>query len=248
MRIGLIVLALVLSAGLAERINVYRQERDTAVADERNRLARDLHDSVTQSIYSASLLAEVLPEINKRDPEAAEQGLEELRHLTRGALAEMRTMLLELRPETVIKTPLDDLLAQSIEALTSRMEIETQAKIQPVPELPPDVHVNIYRVAQETLNNVVKHSRAEHLDVGLLTTPQFSSENGRDWQGQVQLSVQDDGKGFDPEEVPANSLGIGIMRERSAEIGATLTIDGRPDQGTAITLIWKGSSKNGQRV
>jgi signal transduction histidine kinase len=234
-RIGLIALALVLSAGLAERINVYRQEKDTAVAKERNRLARDLHDSVTQSLYSASLLAEVLPEIRQRDPEEADDGLQELRHLTRGALAEMRTMLLELRPETVVKTPLGNLLEQLVEALTSRMEIEVQTDIQPVPVLPPAEHINIYRVAQEALNNVIKHSEASHLLVSLLPTPAFTKPSIIGWRGQLELRVQDDGIGFDDKKLPANSLGLGIMRERSVEIGA-------------IVIVWEGEGVNGKGI
>ena len=211
------------------------------MAEERNRLARDLHDSVTQSLYSASLLAEVLPEISQRDPEEAEQGLEELRHLTRGALAEMRSMLLELRPETVLKSPLSDLLEQNIEALTSRMEIDTLIDIQPVPILPPDAHINIYRFAQEALNNVIKHSRANQLQVTLLPTPSFFGASSNGWHGQIELRIQDNGKGYAPEEIPVNSLGLGIMRERSAEIGAITTFESRPDQGTKITLVWEGS-------
>ena len=224
-----------------ENARLYDQGQAAAVAEERNRLARDLHDSVTQSLYSASLLAEVLPEIRQRDPDEAERGLEELRHLTRGALAEMRTMLLELRPETLVKTPLGDLLEQLVEALTSRMEIDTRVDIQPVLILPPDAHINIYRVAQEALNNVVKHSEASQLLVTLLPTPPFSGQSGDGWRGQIELRVEDDGKGFDAKEIPLNSLGLGIMRERAAEIGATLTIEGRLNQGTTILMVWRGN-------
>lgn len=259
-RFGLMTLVLLLSIALADRINTLRREREetqaelirkqhealelreaqaTAVAEERNRLARDLHDSVTQSLYSASLLAEVLPGMWRRDPDEAENGLGELRHLTRGALAEMRTMLLELRPETLLKSPLGDLLEQLVEALTSRMEIETQLDIQPVPVLPPDVHINFYRVAQEALNNVIKHSKASQLRISLLSLPQFSPTSGDGWRGQIELCIQDDGKGFNLGEIQLTSLGLGIMHERSAEIKAAFSIESQPDQETVVTLVWE---------
>jgi signal transduction histidine kinase len=239
LRIGLIVLAVILSIGLAERINVFRQERDSAIADERNRLARDLHDSVTQSIYSASLMSEVLPGMWQRDPDQAEAGLGELRHLTRGALAEMRTMLLELRPETLVKTPLGDLLEQLVEALASRMEIETQADIQPIPELPSDVHINYYRIAQEALNNVIKHSNASQARVHLATSPPYLAPQEDGWYGKIELSITDNGNGFDPGKAPPRSLGIDIMNERAAEIDGTLRIDSTPEEGTEVRLVWE---------
>lgn len=247
LRIGLIVLALVLSTGLAERINVYRQEKDAAIAEERNHLARDLHDSVTQSIYSASLLAEVLPGIWRRDPDEAEAGLEEIRRFTRGALAEMRTMLLELRPETLIKIPLDDLMNQLVEATTLRMELETKVDIQPVPVLPPEVHENMYRVAQEALNNVVKHSEASQLMVRLLSWPRYSPPSGEDWRGQIQLEVHDNGKGFNSGEISPQSLGLEIMHERAREIKGTLLIESQPGQGTKVSLVWDEKRKYHER-
>ncbi len=231
-----------------ENAQLYEQAQTAAAAEERSRLARDLHDSVTQSIYSAALLAEVLPKIEQRDPDQARQGLEELRQLTRGALAEMRTMLLELRPETVAKTPLNELLEQLVEALTARMDIETQLDIQPVPILPPYVHINIYRIAQEALNNVVKHSEADQLQVALLPRTPFSMLSSNGWRGQIELRVADDGKGFDDKDFSAGSLGLGIMRERSAEIGAMLATKSQPGQGTTITLVWQGDIDPGSGV
>jgi signal transduction histidine kinase len=224
-----------------ENAQLYEQAKNAAAAEERSRLARDLHDSVTQSIYSATLLAEVLPEIEQRDPNQARQGLEELRQLTRGALAEMRTMLLELRPETVVKTPLDDLLEQLVGALTARMEVEAQTDIRPVPILSPETHINMYRVAQEALNNVVKHSEASQLVVTLLSTPPPNEPDSNGWRGQIKLLIADNGKGFDDMAIPADSLGLGIMRERSAEIEADFTIDSQPGQGTTVTMIWRSN-------
>jgi signal transduction histidine kinase len=222
-----------------ENAQLYEQAQAAAVAEERNRLARELHDSVTQSIYSAGLVAEVLPEMWRREPDEAEQGLEELRHITRGALAEMRTLLLELRPTAVVKTPLADLLEQLAGAVTNRTELQPQLNIEPVPTLPPEVHINFYRVAQEALNNIVKHAGASQIRIGLFSSPPFKPQPADAWQGQVELCISDDGHGFDPSQIPSDKLGLGIMRERAGETKAALTIKSQVGQGTVVTLIWE---------
>jgi PAS domain-containing protein len=152
-------------ADLAEVARLFENTQALVAAEERNRLARDLHDSVTQVLFSASLVAEVLPQMWQRNPEMAQISLEELRRLTRGALAEMRTMLLELRPSAVIKTPLGELLAQLTEAVTSRTGLPFQLFLEQIPSLPAEVHTSFYRVAQEGLNNVVKHAQASLVTV-----------------------------------------------------------------------------------
>ncbi len=156
----------------------YEQNQAIIAAEERNRLARDLHDSVTQLLFAASLVAEVLPKIWRRDQKLGLSGLEELRRLTRAALAEMRTMLLELRPSAVIKTPLADLLAQFTEAVTSRSSLAYKLFIEQIPSLPEEVHICFYRVAQESLNNVIKHAHASHLEVHLSASPVITDSHG----------------------------------------------------------------------
>jgi PAS domain S-box-containing protein len=235
-------LAAVLSNQVALAIgNARLRERveQAATTAERSRLARDLHDSVTQALFSASLVAEVLPQVWRRDPEEAQQGLEELRHLSRGALAEMRTLLLELRPTALLETRLDDLLLQLTEAVTSRVQLRVVLNIEPSPTLPPDVHVTFYRVAQEALNNVVKHAEASHVTVSLQASPPVIPQRAGDWQGKVVLRVRDDGPGFDQGHVGPDQLGLGIMRERAATVGGRLAIDSQPGRGTEVVLVWE---------
>jgi signal transduction histidine kinase len=210
------------------------------VTAERSRLARDLHDSVTQSLFSASLVAEILPQVWQRDPDEAVRSLEQLRRLTRGALAEMRAMLLELRPTALLESKLDDLLRQLAEAMAGRADVTVTPDVQPVPALPPEVHVTFYRIAQEALQNVAKHAEAGNVALRLEASPPLEPEQANgDWRGQVRLQVSDDGKGFDPASVQANRLGLRIMRERAESIGARLTVEARPSQGTQITLAWR---------
>ncbi len=216
-----------------------RSELKQAAADaERNRLARDLHDSVSQALFSSSLVAEVLPKMWERNPQLAQEGLQELRSLNRGALAEMRTMLLELRPTAVLESRLTDLVRQMTEAITSRAEMLVTYDIEPSPTLPPDIHIAFYRIAQEALNNVLKHAGASHVKVSLHATPPLDLSARDDWSGQMTLEVTDDGQGFEQTAPGPDRLGLGIMRERAEAVGAKLGVDSVAGVGTRITLVW----------
>ncbi|MBC7251238.1 MAG: GAF domain-containing sensor histidine kinase, partial [Anaerolineae bacterium] len=210
-----------------ENARLYAQAEETAVAAERSRLARELHDAVTQTLFSISLIAEVLPRIWERDPDEGRRRLEELRELTRGALAEMRTLLLELRPATLVETRLSDLLRQLTESITGRARVPINLEAEGEWEPPTEVKVALYRIAQEALNNVAKHARASRATVRLQSRP-----------GQVTLRVSDDGTGFDPAAIAPDSLGLGIMRERAEAVGATLRVESRMGEGTRVVVAW----------
>ncbi|MEA3439707.1 MAG: GAF domain-containing protein [Chloroflexota bacterium] len=210
-----------------ENARLYENTEDAAIAAERNRLARDLHDAVSQTLFSASLIAEVLPRIWERDPEEGQRRLKELRELTRGALAEMRTLLLELRPAALIDAALDDLLRQLAESITSRARVPVTMEVEGKCVLSPEVKVALYRIAQEALNNVAKHAEASQTVVSLYC----GSE-------RVELCISDDGGGFDPQDIPPESLGLGIMRDRVKDIGAALEIDSKVGHGTQIVVVW----------
>ena len=224
-------------AQLIEDTQLYEQAKALIAAEERNRLARDLHDSVTQVLFSATLLADVLPQIWRRDPELGLQRLDKLQRLTRGALAEMRTMLLELRPTAVINTPMGDLLAQLTEAIASRTGLPFQLYIEQIPAFPQDVQTTFYRIAQEALNNVVKHAQARLVSVSL-SSQLLSADSTAGVRHEVMLVVQDDGVGFPVSKEDTTHLGIGIMRERAASIQASFSIESQPGYGTQVTLIW----------
>jgi len=198
-----------------------------AVTAERTRLARDLHDAVTQTLFSATLIADVLPDIWKMNETEGKRRLAELRQLTRGALSEMRALLVELRPNALVEIPLPTLLRQLSEALTGRARIDIQFSSEGERALPADVQVGFYRIAQEALNNVVKHSKASQAAVMLKLGD------------QVRLSITDDGTGFDPLTVPPDHLGLKIMCERSDAIGAKLNLYSEPDEGTQVTVTWQ---------
>jgi PAS domain S-box-containing protein len=203
-----------------------------AVAAERSRLARDLHDAVTQTLFSTTLIADVLPDLWVMSPSDGQRRLEELRQLTRGALAEMRTLLVELRPNALTDIPLSTLLRQLTEAMISRSRIAIQLSIEgDLPagrKLPGDVQVGLYRIAQETLNNIAKHAKA--------TQAMISLRLGE----TVRLTVADNGVGFDPGAITADHLGLRIMRERAEAIGARFSVYSEPGEGTQVSVVWSG--------
>jgi PAS domain S-box-containing protein len=200
---------------------------EDAVISERNRLARDLHDAVTQTLFSASLIAEVLPDLWLIDAEEARKSTDELRQLTRGALAEMRTLLLELRPATLTQTRFADLLRQLSEALIGRARLPIHLSVEGERTLPPEVQVVLYRIAQESLNNIIKYARATQVEVNLVLSA-----------AGVLLEISDNGIGFDTSTLKPTSLGMRIMRERAEAIGAEFFVSSKPGEGTTVSVTW----------
>lgn len=220
-----------------ENARLFERAEEAAIAAERNRLARDLHDAVTQTLFSSSLIAEVLPQLWERNPAEGRRRLRELRELTRGALAEMRTLLLELRPSALIEARLSDLLRQLAESIIGRARVPVALEVEEACDLEAEVKVALYRIAQEALNNVAKHAGATQATVSLRCLASPAGEKGS--EVTVELAIGDDGIGFEPGSVAPNSLGLGIMRERAEAIGADLTTESRPGAGTQIKVRWR---------
>jgi signal transduction histidine kinase len=216
---------------LADSQNEQRARSEQAIQEaitaERNRLARELHDAVTQTLFSASLIAEVLPELWDMDEAEARNSTQELRQLTRGALAEMRTLLLELRPVALTQARLTDLLKQLGEAVTGRARLPIHVQLCGECELPTDVKLAFYRVAQESLNNIVKYARASRVEINVCLD-----------NAQVSMEITDNGIGFDATTVKPTSLGLRIMHERADAIHAQFRITSTPGQGTRVCLEW----------
>ncbi len=234
-----LVLAFANQAAVAiENTRLYEQAQALAALEERQRLARDLHDAVSQTLFSASLAAEVLPRLWERKPDEGRRCLKEIQQLTRGALAEMRTLLLELRPSGLLEAGLDELLRQLVEAASSRARLPITLNVEGQCALAPDVQVNLYRIAQEALSNVVKHAGASRAAVSLRCAPLFPSTSVEEQTGRVELHIEDDGRGFEPAYVPADCLGLCIMQERAEAIGAAMRIKSQTDHGTHLEVVW----------
>ncbi len=202
------------------------QAKQAAINAERDRIARDLHDSVTQTLFSASIIADVLPILWEKNPDNARTRLDELRELARGALAEMRTLLLELRPAVMLEADLEELLQQLVDALIGRARVRGELSIDGrLDKLPEDVHVAVYRSVQEALNNIAKHADASIVKVHV--------HRRRD---DLTISVRDDGCGFDVTAPKGGHFGLQHIHERIESVGGTVHIESNPDDGTHVQL------------
>lgn len=212
-----------------QRAALHEREKDIATQDERRRIASDLHDGLSQTLFSAHMIAQSLPRLWHKNRAEAEVYLHDLQTMTHSALTEMRMLLLELRPESLVQTPLDALLRQLLDSFGQRTGVATQLHVLgAVRLLQPDVQIALYRIAQETLNNVHKHAAATTVQARL----QFTAL-------QVALQIADDGLGFTLHDIPIGHMGIEIMRERAQRIGAYLSIESQHEMGTTVTLKWR---------
>ncbi len=200
--------------------------------EERHKLAHDLHDAVNQTLFSASLIAEVLPRMWDRDQAEARRSLEDLSRLTRGALAEMRGLLAELQPSTLTDTDLGDLLRQLGNALSGRTNIPVVVTATGKFNLQSEVQMAFYRVCQEALLNVARHARANQVEINLQQTGDV-----------IELRIRDNGQGFDPEKNFSEHYGLNMMKVRAKAVGARLKIARQPLHGMELTLRWTKPGK-----
>ncbi len=211
-----------------ERARLAEKASELAVMHERQRLARDLHDNVSQLLFSSSVISEMLPRLWDKQPEKASRLADQLNLMVRGAMAEMRTLLWELRPESIVQTQLSSLLTQLSYAIRARQETEISVTIRADNEyiLPADVQVGFYRIAQESVHNVIKHGHAAAISILMRQTDKYTA-----------LIVMDDGQGFDTN---AGGAGFGLrnMQERALSIGAQFSIKSRIGKGTRMRLLW----------
>jgi signal transduction histidine kinase len=213
------------AAAAIENARLYEQTREYAVVEERNRLARELHDSVTQSLFSVTLLSEAALNLLDRDAAKARERLERANELAQGALAEMRALIFQLRPMTLQEEGLLSALKKHLSAVHSRdgsvVDLEVTGAAR---RLPGPVEDAGFRIIQEGLNNVVKHARSERARVEL----GFET----DW---LRIAVIDAGVGFDPSAPGRNGkLGMTSMQERAEAVGGHLQVTSAPGEGTRV--------------
>jgi PAS domain S-box-containing protein len=250
----------VLALSMADQVAItmvnaelYEHARTLAALQERQRLAQNLHDAVNQSLFSAGLIAEVLPRLWERDQEEARHSLADLRRLTRGALAEMRALLAELRPSVLTDSSLGDLLRQLANAFTGRTNVPVSLTLAGEHVLPAEIQVALYRICQEAFNNIAKHAEASRVEVDLqYDTGAVHASPSVTYTGvpqgivvsSVEMRIRDDGQGFDPDELNApGHYGLGMMCERAEAVQAQLTVTSQPGHGTEVRLRWPGIPK-----
>lgn len=218
----------VLRRRLREQMAIIRQKlQSSAVLEERNRIARELHDTLEQELAGITLQLDLAVDCLPRAPHLAEQALKTARNMSRHSMIEARRSVWDLRCRLLEDGDLGYALAHIVEPLAARDQVEVQAKIQgSAVRLPRPVEMNLLRIGQEAVANAVKHGRAKQISIELQYTP-----------GSVCLTVSDDGKGFAADQAcPTGHFGILDMRERAQSMGSQLRIESRPGHGTRIAV------------
>ncbi|HEX9373843.1 MAG TPA: histidine kinase [Roseiflexaceae bacterium] len=209
-----------------ENARLFEQAQTLAVLMERQRLARELHDSVSQALYGIALGARTAREQLARDPRLAVEPLDYVLGLANAGMAEMRALIFELRPESLASEGLVAALTKQADALRARHRLDVRADLGDEPELPLDIKETLYRIAQEALHNIAKHAHASRVDLRL-DPPALDRH-------YVVLDIRDDGIGFDAAGSFPGHLGLRSMRERAARLGGALTVDSAPGRGAHI--------------
>lgn len=210
-----------------DNARLFDEARAASELRERQRWVRRIHDLSNQSLFSASLIADVLPQLWTQDPAAGRRAAAELRTFLRQALAEQREAMLELQPAALVEADLDDALEQLADSFQGRTNIRVNLTFKGDGTLPARVRVALYRICQEALSNVARHASARHVTIAL--------ERDRDG---ATLRIADDGIGFDLDKHVAGRLGLQIMQDRADEVGAQWRITSATDQGTTIAVDW----------
>lgn len=208
-----------------ENARLYPQAQTLAAVEERQRLARELHDSVSQALYGIALGARTARTLVDRDPARVAEPLDCVLQLAEAGLAEMRALIFDLRPESLETEGLVAALERQAALLRARHGIVVEAALCSEPAVPVELKESVYRIAREALHNTIKHARARRVDLRLECGPDA-----------ITLDVADDGRGFDPTAAFPNHLGLCSMRERTAALGGTIEIDSVPDGGTRVRV------------
>ncbi len=222
-----LALAIANQAAVAiENARLYEQAREVAALGERQRLARELHDSVSQALYGIALGARTARTLLDRDTSQVATPLEYVLSLAETALAEMRALIFELLPNALETEGLVAALGRQIAAVRARHGIAIEADLGAEPDVAVAIKEALYRIAQEALHNTVKHAQARTVEVRLEAVPEA-----------LTLEVSDDGIGFDPNRTFPGHLGLHTMRERATQVGGTLDLASAPGQGTRLRVM-----------
>jgi signal transduction histidine kinase len=210
-----------------ENARLFEASRELSVIEERNRLARELHDAMTQNLFSLSLTAEAAAGLVQSDPDRAQAEIDRMRTLARETQAELRSLVFELRPPDLEADGLVATVGKDLEVLGRAHGLKADLRVHGAPELAGAAEIDLYRIVQEALTNAVRHARAESIAV------EVESRNGG-----VVISVRDDGVGFDPSAraIRERRLGLTSMRERAQALGGALTVESSPGAGTTVRV------------
>ena len=212
-----------------ENARLFEASRELSVIEERNRLARELHDSMTQNLFSLALTAEAAAELVHADPVRAELEIDRIRALARETQAELRSLVFELRPPRLEDDGLVATVGKDLDVLARAHGMKADLRVHGAPELGSSVELELYRIVQEALNNVVRHAGADSVTIDM---------DAPDGDGRVAITIRDDGAGFDPgaRTIRERRLGLTSMRERAEGLGGTFIVESAPGAGTTVRV------------
>src|SRR5919106_5504037 len=213
-----------------ENARLFEASRELSVIEERNRLAREPHDSMTQNLFSLALTAEAAAELVHADPVRAEVEIDRIRALARETQAELRSLVFELRPPRLQDDGLVATVGKDLDVLARAHGLKADLRVHGAPELESDAELELYRIVQEALSNVVQHARAGSVTVDI--------DAGNAAGGRVVGTIRDEGGGFDPEAraIRERRLGLTSMRERAEGLGGSFEVTSAPGAGTTVRV------------
>jgi signal transduction histidine kinase len=211
------------AAVAVESARLYAEARGKAALEERQRLARELHDSVSQALYGIALGAETARELLEHEPKQAAKPLDYVLSLNEAGIAEMRALIFELRPESLEEEGLVTALGKQAAAVRARHKVEIETTLCAEPSASLEVKEAIYRIAQEALNNIVKHAQAVSVRIEMVCDSR-----------EIRIEISDDGVGFGVNGEFPGHLGLRSMRERASKLGGTVEVESAPGEGTRV--------------
>lgn len=232
---GKLVRAFANHAAIAIRnAQLYKQAQRVAIIEERQRLARELHDAVSQTLFSANMIADSLPMLYQKQPADVFPQLKLLRQQTQLAMSELRAMLFELRPQTLADTDMQQLLEQLVQSFAGRGLVDTTLTVEnDDTQILLEPKIAFYRIAQEAINNAIQHAHATHIEV------RFVADDSH-----YAMTIRDNGQGFDITAQRPGHMGLQIMQDRAHSIGAQLTIESNNKTGTHIDIVYPRQRKS----
>ncbi|MCL1630690.1 sensor histidine kinase [Sporolactobacillus sp. CPB3-1] len=208
-----------------ENVQMNARIKNEAVTEERQRLARDLHDAVSQQLFALSMLASAAEKTVHTHPDLAAENIADVSDIARKAQGEMRALLLHLRPVRLNNEALDKGLERLIQELDGKTMIRFEASIEPVPGLSKGVENHLFRLSQEALSNALRHSEATRVVLSL-----------HEKDNLVTLTIFDNGRGFNPKREKVASYGLKTMKERAEEIGGHFLLTTHEGEGTSVNI------------
>ena len=219
-----------------QKAELAEKARGAAIIEERQRLARDLHDAVSQQLFALNMMSSASIKIMDRDIETAKSQMIDVADLASKAQVEMRALLLHLRPIQLSEDSLCTGISKLVDELEKKSGVNFQLTFDEIPELPRGIEENLFRIVQESLGNALRHANASEIRITIKLK-----------QNQLLLHIKDNGSGFEVSNQKKGAYGLGSIQERCDEIGGQFRIASRPSEGTLVEVRVPLEGYNGDK-